>query len=134
MGILMLAAYLRSKLDVDLLLMDQRVENASVESVVRRAVDFGADVVGLSVMTPVRVNAGAADAGSACGAARGVLVLGGPHVSAFPVSPKERWRAMWRMPPCLARANARSNRLSGRVRKGRIWRAFPGCSGETARE
>ena len=52
MGILCLAAYLRSRLDLDLLLMDQRVENASMESVVRRAADFGADVVGLSVMTP----------------------------------------------------------------------------------
>jgi len=46
-GILCLAAYLRSRLDLDLLLMDQRVENASVESVVRRAADFGVDVVGL---------------------------------------------------------------------------------------
>ena len=76
MGILMLAAYLRSKLDVEILLMDQRVENASVESVVRRAVDFGADVVGLSVMTPYASIAGASDAGSACGAARGVACAG----------------------------------------------------------
>jgi anaerobic magnesium-protoporphyrin IX monomethyl ester cyclase len=42
LGILCLAAYLRSKLDLDLLLMDQRAENASVESVVQRAADFGA--------------------------------------------------------------------------------------------
>ena len=59
MGILCLAAYLRSKLDVEIMLMDQRVENASVESVVRRATDFGPDVVGLSVMTPLRVHAAA---------------------------------------------------------------------------
>ena len=52
MGIFCLAAYLRSRLDLDFLLMDQRVENASMESVVRRATDFGADVVGLSLMTP----------------------------------------------------------------------------------
>ena len=39
-------------------MMDQRVENASAEAVVRRAADFGADVVGLSVMTPYSSNLG----------------------------------------------------------------------------
>ena len=83
MGILCLAAYLRSKLDVDLLLMDQRVENASVEAVVRRAADFGADVVGLSVMTPYSSNLGLLTEGLRAALPEAFIVLGGPHVSAF---------------------------------------------------
>ena len=83
MGILCLAAYLRSKLDVDLLLMDQRVENASVESVVQRAADFGADVVGLSVMTPYASMLGPVTQGLRAALPEAFIVLGGPHVSAF---------------------------------------------------
>jgi anaerobic magnesium-protoporphyrin IX monomethyl ester cyclase len=52
LGILTLAAYLREKLPVELLLVDQRAENISAEEVAKRAMDFGAEIVGLSVMTP----------------------------------------------------------------------------------
>jgi anaerobic magnesium-protoporphyrin IX monomethyl ester cyclase len=83
MGILCLAAYLRSKLDVELLLMDQRVENASAEAVVQRAADFGADVVGLSVMTPYSSNLGFLTEGLRTALPEAFIVLGGPHVSAF---------------------------------------------------
>ena len=82
LGILSLAAYLRSKLDVDLLLMDQRVENASVESVVRRAADFGADVVGLSLMTYYASMLGPVTQGLRAALPKVFQVLGGPHVSA----------------------------------------------------
>ena len=83
MGILCLAAYLRSKLDVDLLLMDQRVENASMESVVQRAADFGADVVGLSLMTPYASMLGPVTQGLRAALPEAFIVVGGPHVSAF---------------------------------------------------
>src|ERR1035441_7083406 len=83
MGILCLAAYLRSKLDVDLLLMDQRVENASVEAVVQRAADFAADVVGLSVMTPYSSKLGLVTRGLRAALPEAFIALGGPHVSAF---------------------------------------------------
>ena len=135
MGILMLAAYLRTKLDVDLRLMDQRGENASVESVVRQAVDFGADVVGLSVMTPLRVLAGAAHAGSAGGAARGVHCAG--RVSCFCLCgfPGRGAGGQHRRCRCFGRGRMRARTgypcVSGR---GGVSRAFPGCSGETARE
>ena len=82
LGILSLAAYLRSKLDVDLLLMDQRVENASVESVVQRAADFGADVVGLSLMTYYAPMLGQVTQGLRAALPEVFQVLGGPHVSA----------------------------------------------------
>jgi len=83
MGILCLAAYLRSRLDLDLLLMDQRVENASVESVVRRAADFRADVVGLSVLTSFASLLGPLTQGLRAALPEAFIVVGGPHVSAF---------------------------------------------------
>jgi radical SAM superfamily enzyme YgiQ (UPF0313 family) len=82
MGILYLAAYLRSRLDLELLLMDQRVENASVESVVRRAADFGADVVGLSLMTPYAFMLGPLTRGLRAALPEAFIVVGGAHVSA----------------------------------------------------
>jgi radical SAM superfamily enzyme YgiQ (UPF0313 family) len=83
MGILYLAAYLRSRLDLDLLLMDQRVENASVESVVRRAADFGAEVVGLSVTTPYASMLGPLTQGLRAALPEAFIVVGGAHVSSF---------------------------------------------------
>jgi anaerobic magnesium-protoporphyrin IX monomethyl ester cyclase len=83
LGILSLAAYLRSKLDLDFLLVDQRIENASVESVVRRAADFGADVVGLSVLTPFAPLLGPLTQGIRAALPNVFIVVGGPHVSAF---------------------------------------------------
>ena len=63
--------------------MDQRVENASVEAVARRAADFGADVVGLSVMTPYASMLGPVTQGLRAALPEAFIVLGGPHVSAF---------------------------------------------------
>jgi anaerobic magnesium-protoporphyrin IX monomethyl ester cyclase len=83
MGILYLAASLRSRLNVDLLLMDQRAENASVESVVRRAADFSADVVGLSVMTPFASMLGPLTQGLRAALPEVFIVVGGAHPSSF---------------------------------------------------
>ena len=83
LGILCLAAYLRGRLDLDLLLMDQRVENASVESVVRRAAGFGADVVGLSVLTSFASILGPLTQGLRAALPEALIVVGGPHVSSF---------------------------------------------------
>jgi radical SAM superfamily enzyme YgiQ (UPF0313 family) len=63
--------------------MDQRVENASVETVVRRARDFGADVVGLSVLTPFAGMLGPLTRGLRAALPKALTVIGGPHVSAF---------------------------------------------------
>ena len=117
MGILCLAAYLRSRLDVDLCLMDQRVENASVETVVQRPPIFGADVVGLSVMTPYSSNLGP-DGRTASGDARGIHCAGRAARLCF------RSRSIGGQ--CGGRRRAfrgrrgGSSRWSGRVRRGRI--------------
>jgi radical SAM superfamily enzyme YgiQ (UPF0313 family) len=63
--------------------MDQRAENASLESVARRAADFGAEVVGLSVMTPYASMLGPLTQGLRAALPEAFIVVGGPHVSAF---------------------------------------------------
>jgi len=52
LSILTLAAYLREKMSVDLLLVDQRADRCSATEIGTRAAAFGADLIGLSVMTP----------------------------------------------------------------------------------
>ena len=52
MGLLYLAAYLREKFDTDIRIVNQRKDNCSVEELAKHAVDFGADVVGISALTP----------------------------------------------------------------------------------
>ncbi len=51
MGLMALAAYLRERLPVEPLIINQRLENTPIEEVVRRGRDFGPDVIGLSVFT-----------------------------------------------------------------------------------
>lgn len=83
MGILYLAGYLRSKLDWDIKLVDQRAQNCTVEQLARQAVDFEADVVGFGSIT---TNAYMLkDLTRLVRQARpeALIAIGGPHVSAF---------------------------------------------------
>jgi radical SAM superfamily enzyme YgiQ (UPF0313 family) len=50
-GLMALAAYLRSRMSVETMIVNQRLDNCTVQEVVRRAVEFGADAVGFSVFT-----------------------------------------------------------------------------------
>lgn len=83
LGILYLAAYLREHFEVDLKLVDQRMDNAPNEDVARQAAEFEADIVGLSCLT--------ANAYMLPGLSRLVrealpqafILLGGPHPSAL---------------------------------------------------
>ena len=52
MGPLYLAAWLRERFPLDIKILNQRVENQSYDEVVRMAVAFDADIIGLSAMTP----------------------------------------------------------------------------------
>lgn len=81
MGLLQLAAYLRSKLDASVYIVNQRLENATAVEIAKQAREFEADVVGFSVMTTSayllpelvrQVRAALPEA---------LVVLGGPHVS-----------------------------------------------------
>jgi len=82
MGVMYLAAYLRRELSVEPMIVNQRLENCPPEEVVRRAVAFGADVVGFSALTtsahvlPESVRLARASLPNA------LILAGGPHASA----------------------------------------------------
>jgi radical SAM superfamily enzyme YgiQ (UPF0313 family) len=83
LGILSLAAWLRSRFNLQIQLADQRLENCTAEEIVRRAVSFGADIVGVgglstsaSAQRDITVQARQA-------LPNALIVVGGPHVSAF---------------------------------------------------
>ena len=46
-----LAAYVRERLDVEVRTLNQRLENLSLRELVQRAVDYEADVIGISSST-----------------------------------------------------------------------------------
>jgi anaerobic magnesium-protoporphyrin IX monomethyl ester cyclase len=83
LGILYIAAYLRSKFPLEIKVVNQRLEGCSFETLARMALDFRADIIGLSCMTPTAhgltpiINAIRAEQPEA------FIVVGGPHVSAF---------------------------------------------------
>lgn len=82
-GILYLAAYLRTQFDLDVQLLDQRAENCSVDEVVSRAVAFEADVVGFGCITTSAHLLGDLTRGVRDRLPNALIVLGGPHPSAF---------------------------------------------------
>lgn len=51
LGLLALAAHIREKFDVEILILNQRLQNASTESIIKDVIAFQPDVVGLSTLT-----------------------------------------------------------------------------------
>ena len=83
LGILSLAGYVRSKLDVDVCLIDQRAENSLVGETVARALEFAPDVVGLSALTVFSGILTQTIEQLRQALPEVFVVLGGPHASAF---------------------------------------------------
>jgi len=83
MGILYLAAHLRSKFDLDIKLVDMRARNGSVDDLVRQAVAFEADIVGFGSITTSAYMFGPLTRKVRERLPNALIVLGGPHVSAF---------------------------------------------------
>jgi len=83
LGILYLAAYLRTKFDLDIQLVNQRIDNCSSEELARRAIAFRADIVGLCALTPSAHFVGPVTKAVREGLPAALMVLGGPHPSAF---------------------------------------------------
>jgi radical SAM superfamily enzyme YgiQ (UPF0313 family) len=83
LGILYLAAYLREHFDVDLRLVDQRAENCSTDELARRAIEFEADIVGISLLTSYAFTLQALTDAIRAGLPKSLIVLGGPHASSF---------------------------------------------------
>jgi len=83
LGILSLAAYLRDRFAVDLALFDQRAANCANDEVIRRAAGFEADVVGFRVLTPDAHLLPELTRGIRRALPKALMLIGGPHVSAF---------------------------------------------------
>lgn len=78
-----LAAYVRSKFDADILLINQKVENCSNDRIIERAVSFQPDIIGLSATTPTAHNLPYLTRHLKKMIPRALIIIGGPHVSAF---------------------------------------------------
>ena len=83
LGIMYLASYIRSKFNVTIRIVNQKLDNYPNEIIVKTARDMEADIIGLSVMSTgahglpdITQNIKTALPGS-------LIVLGGPHVSSF---------------------------------------------------
>ncbi len=80
-GLMSLAAYLRQKFDVEIMLVNQRLDNCTPETLVRRAADFGADIVGLSSLTTSAHRLPALTQAMREALPNALIALGGPYAS-----------------------------------------------------
>jgi radical SAM superfamily enzyme YgiQ (UPF0313 family) len=84
MGVLSLAAYVRQKfLNADIRVVDQRVLNRSVDDLLRQAVEFEPDIVGFSALTSFAHMMRPLAKGLHEALPKTLVVIGGPHASAF---------------------------------------------------
>jgi anaerobic magnesium-protoporphyrin IX monomethyl ester cyclase len=81
-GIMSLAAHVRSRLPVDFELLDQRLEDMSYEEVAQHAIRSNADAVGFSYLTAASGAIGRITGMVREAAPEKFLMLGGPHPSA----------------------------------------------------
>ncbi len=82
MGVLALAAYLRQKFPLEIRVVNQRLENFTAEEIARQAAEFGADIIGLSVLTTTACLLPEMTSKMRAALPNAFIVLGGPHVSA----------------------------------------------------
>ncbi len=83
MGLLYLAAYLRSKMDIEVRVVCQRVDNYPHDRLVKAIAEFDADIVGFSVMTPASYSVPELARDVRQAVPRSLILLGGAHVAAF---------------------------------------------------
>ena len=83
LGVMYLAAYLRSKFDADVRIVNQRLYNCSNNDLVKEIADFEADVVGLGAITPMAHYLAQISRQVRAALPKSLIILGGPHVSAF---------------------------------------------------
>jgi len=82
LGLLYLAGYVRSRLDVEILIADQRADDCSHEELIRRAADFRADIIGITCFTSHAHLLDGIVRSFQAAVPGALVVLGGPHVSA----------------------------------------------------
>lgn len=82
LGVLYLAAYIRSKFDADLRVVNQRLENCSADELTRRALEHKADIIGLSCATTSAYQLKPITEAVRQALPNALIVLGGAHASA----------------------------------------------------
>ena len=83
LGIMYLASYIRSKFNVSIRLINQKLENCSNDSIIKTAKDYDADIIGLSVMSTGAHSLPYLTQNIKTALPESLIVLGGPHVSSF---------------------------------------------------
>ena len=83
LGILSLAAHIRNCFDLDIRLIDQRAENCSNASVLKRIAEFAPDIAGFRAVTPDAYLLPELSRGVRQALPGALIILGGPHISAF---------------------------------------------------
>ena len=83
LGIMYLAAYLRTKFKVEIRIVNQKLDNMPNAELVKQAKEFGADVIGLSMLTTNAYNLPFITSSLKTALPESLIVIGGPHVSAF---------------------------------------------------
>lgn len=81
LGLLALAAHIRAKFNVDILILNQRLCNEPTESIVRQAAAFEPDIVGLSILTSSAYLLSDMTSQLRAAIKDVLLVIGGAHVS-----------------------------------------------------
>lgn len=83
MGILSLAAYLRTKFNLEIKLVNQKVENYTTQELAQQAIQFKPDIVGFGVMTTAAHQLPELTRLVRQARPNALIILGGPHISAF---------------------------------------------------
>jgi radical SAM superfamily enzyme YgiQ (UPF0313 family) len=83
LGIMALAAYVRTKFDMDILLVNQRLDNCTNADLVRRAVDFRADLVGFSSLSTAAYRLSDLTRQIRQALPNALILLGGPRPTGF---------------------------------------------------
>lgn len=78
-----LAAYVRAKFAIDIRIICQEVEGYSNEVLVKTALSYSPDIIGLSCMTPYAQSLPEITVSMRAAMPKVRLILGGPHISAF---------------------------------------------------
>jgi len=83
LGIMYVAAYIRQKFNVEIRIINQKLNNISDDEIVKQAEEFEADVVGLSMLTTNAYSLPYITRNLKATLPAALVVLGGPHASAF---------------------------------------------------
>jgi anaerobic magnesium-protoporphyrin IX monomethyl ester cyclase len=83
LGIMYLAAYLRTKFDINIKLVNQRLDNLSNDDIIRQIQNFNSDIICLSYLTPAAHMIPYLTKNLKSALPDSLIIIGGPHVSSF---------------------------------------------------